>query len=240
MAYKAVCFDIDGTLYPVRTMNSRLLRLGLRHPLFNMRYRRGRKELRRHQVSYRLDIPFRWREAMVIASGTGEEPDSFREEDFRKTYDRLDRWVYGPMERLYGSTETFDGVRRTFQKIHDNGLKIGVFTDFPLFSKLQGMGLADLVDFAASSDDVGFLKPDAHCFSHLLYNLKLGPKDVLYVGDSYSKDIAGASGAGIDAVLVNVAPSHMEDAASRYPLAKAVFSTWDGFDRWLTAGMEDD
>ena len=240
MAYKAVCFDIDGTLYPARTMNSRLFRLGLRHPLFNLRYRRSRKELRRHQASYRLDIPFRWREAMVISSGTGVEPASFNEADYRKTYDRLDRYVYGPMERLYGKTETFDGVRKTFRKIHDNGLKIGVFTDFPLFSKLQGMGLADLVDFAASSDDVGFLKPDAHCFTYLLYNLKLGPKDVLYVGDSYSKDIAGASGAGIDAVLVNVAPSHVEDAATLYPMARAVFSTWDGFDRWLTAEMEDD
>lgn len=240
MAYKAVCFDIDGTLYPVRTMNSRLFRLGLRHPLFNLRYRRSRKELRRHQASYKLDIPFRWREAMVISNGSGVEPEAFSKEDYRKTYDRLDRYVYGPMERLYEKTVPFDGVRRTFEKIKDNGLKIGVFTDFPLFSKLQSMGLADLVDFAASSDDVGFLKPDAHCFGYLLYNLKLGPKDVLYVGDSYSKDIAGASGAGIDAVLVNVAPPHLKDAATLYPQARAVFSTWDGFDRWLTAEMEDD
>ena len=240
MAYKAVCFDIDGTLYPVRTMNRRLLRLGIRHPLFNMRYRRGRKEIRRHQGTWSQDIPFRWREAMVVGSGTGMETRPFREDDFRKTYDRLRNWVYGPMERLYARTVPFDGVRRTFEKIRDNGLKIGVFTDFPLFSKLQGMGLADLVDYAASSDDTGFLKPDAHCFACLLYNLKMGPKDVLYVGDSYSKDIAGASGAGIDAVLVNVAPSRMKDAATLYPLAKAVFSTWDGFDRWLTAEMEDD
>ena len=239
MAYKAVCFDIDGTLYPVRTMKGRLMRIGFRHPLFNMRYRRTRKQLRRHQGTYRLDIPFRLREAMVLGRGTGAEPESFDGAVFRREHDRLQRWVYGPMQRLYGRTVPFDGVRRTFEKIKDNGLKIGVFTDFPLFSKLEGMGLADLVDFAASSDDVGFLKPDAHCFEYLLYNLKLGPHDVLYVGDSYSKDVAGASGAGIDAVLVNVAPSHMKDAATRYPLARAVFSTWDGFDRWLTAEMEE-
>ena len=241
MAYKAICFDIDGTLYPAGIMKRRLALMGLAHPLFNLKYRRNRKQLRLHQKDYVMDIPFRWREAMTIQSGTGAEPESgFREEDYRETYDSLQRKVYGPMERLYVSTEAFPGVRRIFQKIHDKGLKIGVFTDFPLFSKLQGMNLADLVDFAASSDDVGFLKPDSHCFEYLLYNLKMGAEDVLYVGDSYEKDIKGAAGAGIDAVLVNVKGSAMRDGAAKYPLAKAVFSRWDDFDLWLTAAMEDD
>ncbi|MDT3390218.1 MAG: HAD family hydrolase [bacterium] len=185
MAYKAICFDIDGTLYPAAVMNRRLARIGLAHPLFNLKYRRNRKQLRLHQKDYSKSIPFRWREAMTIQNGTGAEPESgFREDDYRTTYGKLQEKVYGPMERLYKSTQAFSGVRRTFEKIHDNGLKIGVFTDFPLFSKLQSMDLADLVDFAASSDDVGFLKPDAHCFEYLLYNLKLGAEDVLYVGDS--------------------------------------------------------
>ena len=241
MAYKAICFDIDGTLYPAAVMNRRLARIGLAHPLFNLKYRRNRKQLRLHQKDYSKSIPFRWREAMTIQRGTGAEPESgFREDDYRVTYGKLQKKVYGPMERLYASTRAFPGVRRTFEKIHGNGLKIGVFTDFPLFSKLQSMNLADLVDFSASSDDVGFLKPDAHCFEYLLYNLKLGAEDVLYVGDSYEKDIKGAAGAGIDAVLVNVKPSDMRNRNSRYPLAKAVFSRWDDFDLWLTAVMEDD
>ena len=241
MRYKAICFDIDGTLYPASLMKRRLMALWARHPAFSVRYNRERREFRRCQADFRQSIPFRWREAMIIRNASGEEPKKkFSEADYRATYDRLQKYIYAPMQKLYERTKPFDGVVSTFSKIKNNGLKIGVFTDFPLFSKLQGMGLADLVDFAASSDDTGFLKPDAHCFGYLLYNLKLGPKDVLYVGDSYSKDIAGASGAGIDAVLVNVAPSHLEDAATLYPQARAVFSTWDGFDRWLTAEMEDD
>ena len=241
MAYKAICFDIDGTLYPARIMKWRLVRIGLAHPLFNLKYRKNRKQLRLHQKDFRQNVPLRWREAMVIQNATGAEPEkAFDEKDYRGTYEKLQRLVYGPMERMYRKTEPFDGVRRTFEKIHDNGLKIGVFTDFPLFSKLEGMDLADLVDFAASSDDLGFLKPDAHCFEYLLYNLKMGAEDVLYVGDSYEKDITGAAGAGIDAVLVNVKGSLVKDAASRYPLAKAVFCSWDDFDMWLTAVMEDD
>ena len=241
MAYKAVCFDIDGTLYPISVMNRRLLRIALAHPLFNLRYRKNRKQIRLHQKNYSKAISFRWREAMVIQNGTGKEPDvSFEEKDFKVTYDRLQKWVYKPMEKLYQSTEAFNGVHETFEKIHAKGLIIGVFTDFPLLSKLKGMGLDDLVDFAASSDDVGFLKPDAHCFEYLLYNLKMDAKDVLYVGDSYTKDIEGASAAGLDSVLVNVRPAEADDAPRFFPLAKAVFKNWNDFDNWLTAKMEDE
>ncbi len=240
MAYKAVCFDIDGTLYPVKVMNSRILRISIKHPILGMKYRKNRKEFRRCQASFKQKVPFTWREAMIMQNGTGEEPsEAFEESTYRRTYDKLVKLVYAPMERLYRTTRTYDGVRKTFQRIKDHGLKIGVFTDFPLFEKLKGMNLDDLVDFAASSDDVGYLKPDTHCFEYLLYNLKMGPKDVLYVGDSYDKDIKGAMAAGVDAVLVNVKDPEKTDLTGRSPLAKAVFRTWKEFDTWLTAIMED-
>ena len=244
MKYKAICFDIDGTLYPIRVMNRRIFRLSVVHPGFGMQYRKARREFRKHQGSFRKEIPFRWREAAIIQTGSGEEPEmEFSEDAFRerygKTYDRLDRWAYRKMDRQYERTKTFEGVAKTFEKIRNNGLKVGVFTDFPLLRKLEGMNLASLVDFAASSDDAGFLKPDTHCFEYLLYNLKMDPQDVLYVGDSYEKDIVGANAASIDAVLVNVMGLKAGDAEARYPLAKAVFATWDEFDKWLTAELED-
>lgn len=240
MRYKAICFDIDGTLYPASLMKRRLMSLWARHPAFSVRYNRERREFRRCQADFRQSIPFRWREAMIIRNASGEEPKKkFSEADYRATYDRLQRYIYAPMQKLYERTKPFDGVVSTFSKIKNNGLKIGVFTDFPLFKKLESMGLDEYVDFSASSDDVGFLKPDAHCFEYLLYNLKMEQSDVLYVGDSYSKDIMGAHNAGLDAVLVNVKPSELRNAEKTFPLAKAVFSNWKEFDAWLASGMED-
>ena len=211
-----------------------------RHPVFLLRYSRERREFRRCQADFRQEIPFRWREAMIIHNASGKEPETdFSEAGYKSTYERLRKYVYGPMQGLYEKTDPFDGVRSTFRSIRNNGLKIGVFSDFPLFHKLESMGLAEYVDFSASSDDVGFLKPDAHCFEYLLYNLKMERSDVLYVGDSYSKDIAGARNAGLDAVLVNVKPSGLRNAGRTFPLAKAVFGTWKDFDAWLASGMED-
>ena len=240
MPYKAVCFDIDGTLYSPRTMHRRLVRLYLRHPLFCRRYNRERAEFRKHQATFRQEIPLRWREAMILGTKSGKEPEGpFSKEDFRGEYEKLDRCFYAPMGRMYEKTKAIDGVRETFLKIRAKGLKIGVFTDWPLYSKLQSLGLADLVDFSCSSDDTGFLKPDTHCFEYLLYNLNVRPEDVLYVGDSYVKDVAGAAGAGMDGVLVNVGRSDLKDCTSRYPLAKAVFSDWKDFDCWLSARLEE-
>ena len=227
MRYKAVCFDIDGTLYPISVMNRRLFALSVAHPIFASRYMRGRKKFRRLQHGFEGNVRFRQREAMVI-EGISDSGAS----GWEKTGERLEKWFYRPMERLYRKTGAFDGVRETFLFLRKKGVKVGVFSDFPLFSKLEGMNLADLVDFAASSDDVGFLKPDGHCFEYLLYNLKMDASDVLYVGDSYEKDIVGASGAGMDAVLISA-------QGGDYPLAKAVFRTWKEFDAWLSAGMED-
>ncbi len=240
MRYKAICFDIDGTLYPASVMKRRLFSIWLAHPLLSIRYNRARKAFRLCQASFRQKIPFRWREAMVIQNESGEEPQRpFSRLEYSKTFEKVQKRIYAPMQRLYRSTRPFDGVRGTFERIRKGNLKIGVFTDFPLFNKLQSMGISDLVDFSASSDDIGFLKPDTHCFEYLLYNLKMEPKDVLYVGDSYRKDIEGASKVGMDAVLVNVGKSGLQDAKTRYPLAKAVFCGWREFDTWLATGMED-
>ena len=38
MRYKAICFDIDGTLYPASLMKRRLMALWARHPAFSVRY----------------------------------------------------------------------------------------------------------------------------------------------------------------------------------------------------------
>lgn len=234
MGYKAVCFDIDGTLYPAKVMNRRLLALGLRHPVFSLKYNRMRRLYRSVQDGFASDPllrdkPLMVREAFVMQKNLG----MYRNRDIGFVEERLESWIYGPMERLYARTVPYDGVVQTFKAIKDKGLLVGVFSDFPLFGKLESMGLSQYVDHASSSEDVGYLKPSVHCFEHLLYNMNLKPCDVLYVGDSYAKDVVGARNAGLDAVLVNA-----KGSSDDYPLACGVFGSWAGFDGWLSGRLE--
>ena len=239
MKYKAICFDIDGTLYPKSVMNRRLLALGLCHPFFSLKYNKMRKQVRKCQEALEGDLMSKEATIMCKNGVIDENQDikmleaNITKEELQLSKEHLSKWIYLPMERLYKRTKPYDGVVETFKKIKTKGLKIGVFSDFPLFKKLESMGLSSYVDFAASSEDIGFLKPSIHCFEYLLYNIGLDCKEVLYVGDSYDKDIVGAHRAGLDAVLVNVKGSKKE-----YPLACEVFESWKGFDNWLFEQME--
>lgn len=186
MKYKAVCFDVDGTLYPPREMHKRLFKIWVLHPVFVLRYIKMRKVLRKRQDDFEDSMTLRQREASIL--GCSEE--------------KLNKCFYNPLKREYEKIEPFDGIRETFLWLKENEIKIGVFSDFPLFDKLFLLGISDLVDVGLCSDDVGFLKPSVHPFENLLYKLEVEPSQMLYVGDEPKKDMSGAAEAGVDSYLV--------------------------------------
>ncbi|MCF0238609.1 MAG: HAD family hydrolase [Sphaerochaetaceae bacterium] len=236
MTYKAICFDVDGTLYPKRVMNRKLFLLWLRHPLFTLKYNRMRKTFRLNQHSFEQELSLKDREAAIILTGYAKESPAFIErlrknKDFLETRENLDLYLYKPMEAVYKRLKPCNGVKEAFIKIKEKGLKIGVFSDFPLFNKIEAMKLDDFVDCKISSLDVGFLKPHNQCLCSLLYNMGLKPSEVLYVGDSPSKDIAGAVKAGLDGVLVNWKGKKPEGA-------KGAFKNWHEFSKWLDEALK--
>lgn len=237
MKYKAICFDIDGTLYPPAELTKRFGKVIARHPLYMKRYDSMRRHIRRDQAGFQKDIPLRDRETEVYYVGVTSENVAVQLKDdpnFLKAKERLERIMYRPLAKAYTTIQPWEGTRDTLTRLKDHGLKLGAFTDWPLGQKLERLGLSDLFDVATDSDEVGFLKPDPHCLEYLLYNLKLEPSEVLYVGDSYVKDVAGARAAGVDGVLINA-----NDVGKDLPLALKVFADWKGFDAWISELLEE-
>jgi putative hydrolase of the HAD superfamily len=68
---------------------------------------------------------------------------------------------------------------------------------------LTSLGLAPHLDFVVDSFVVGLEKPDARIFQLAVARAGLEPSQAVYVGDLYSVDVAGARGAGLDAVLID-------------------------------------
>jgi HAD superfamily hydrolase (TIGR01509 family) len=58
--------------------------------------------------------------------------------------------------------------------------------------------------FLVTSEEVGVEKPDSLIFNYALQKFDLDPKEVIMIGDSYEKDIIGASRVGIRAFLINI------------------------------------
>jgi putative hydrolase of the HAD superfamily len=68
---------------------------------------------------------------------------------------------------------------------------------------LTSLGLGAHLDFVIDSFVVGVEKPDARIFRLALARAGLEPSQAVYVGDLYSVDVAGARGAGLEAVLID-------------------------------------
>ena len=233
MKYKAVCFDIDGTLYPASFMNRNIGFMSFMHPVLALRYKKTRAKIREIQDcgdAFFDCMTFNEKEAFAYCEVTGNKTD------IKDAREYLDRTYYKYLSRIYSRLPYQEETVKTFEYIKSKGLLIGIFSDWPLYSKLERIGVKDLCDATGCSVTDGYLKPSVHAFEKLLYNLKIDGSDVLYVGDSYSKDIEGAVKAGMDGVLIGEDP----DRACNFPKACAVVENWKEFDLWLRRAFREE
>ena len=89
--------------------------------------------------------------------------------------------------------------------LRDRGLKLGLVSNafdpgWLLREDLERMGLAERLDAAVFSSEVGKRKPDPLIFERALGSLGVEPPDALFVGDSRYADVLGAKRLGMPAV----------------------------------------
>ncbi len=233
---KAICFDIDGTLYPKSRLNRHLVSLSLPSPLLAYRYSRFRAEVRHQDATVTIPATqqgFRRRQASSILEAMGRQVD---EHSVATMCSRIQRQFYDSWENPGLRLTPYPRVREAFMCVKRLGFSIGVLSDFPIGRKLELLGVADLVDCALCSEDSGYLKPHRAPFELLCNRLGLPQREVLYLGDSYTKDVVGAVHAGMQACLI--VPSarsagSRKRAERRFPLASAVFSDYHELILWL-------
>jgi putative hydrolase of the HAD superfamily len=69
--------------------------------------------------------------------------------------------------------------------------------------KLMGTGLAERFDPLVVSGDLGIGKPEPAIFLHALAQAGAAPSEAIMVGDSWHRDVLGATAAGLRAVWIN-------------------------------------
>jgi len=94
--------------------------------------------------------------------------------------------------------------------------------DVSLHERLAETGLAELVDGAVTSAEVGAAKPDPVIFAPALVLAGVGAGEAWHVGDSVAADVEGALAAGIRPVLV------ARGAAPLAPPGVPVLASLDG------------
>ncbi|MBW4083080.1 HAD family hydrolase [Paenibacillus sp. S150] len=206
---RSIFFDVDDTLYSQFDLTCNALRAVLAFPegfAFRDAYRRI------GYYSEKLSAEGN----LLQASPQGERAAQMREERFIRGL--ADFGVQASCEqgaqiqkeytRLQGEMRINEGAGELLASLIGCGIIVGIITngnEEHQRSKLQTLGLSRYVpeERTVISGKAGFMKPDPRIFR--LANECTGTKaeESLYIGDSWSKDIAGASAAGWQAIWFN-------------------------------------
>jgi HAD superfamily hydrolase (TIGR01549 family) len=100
-----------------------------------------------------------------------------------------------------------EGLQEMLRRLRDRGLKIGIVCDVGLTPSpvlrdhLEERGLLRYFDGWAFSDEVGYYKPRAEPFRHVLAALGVDdPATAVHTGDNRRTDVAGARAMGMTSV----------------------------------------
>jgi putative hydrolase of the HAD superfamily len=102
-----------------------------------------------------------------------------------------ERFIDASLAQLTASGRLLARLRRRY--------RLGLVSNF--YGNLEDVcaeaGIAGLFDVMVDSTRVGVTKPDARIFRHALDALGAAPSEATFVGDSPSRDMAGARGVGM-------------------------------------------
>ena len=114
----------------------------------------------------------------------------------------------------------WDTVRPgTAEQLRDIGTRypIAVISnaDGKIEDVLRRCGIAHCFRTITDSGLVGYEKPHPEIFRQALKSMNAAPEDSLYVGDVYSVDYLGATGAGMQAVLMDIPGAYRDKGVPR-------------------------
>jgi putative hydrolase of the HAD superfamily len=205
MRFDAVAFDLDGTLYASPGLYAKAFLGMLNKTRSFLAFSAARRKMRvlggdeAYRKTARADGPsFRAKEAELVAASlriSPEEAAILIERDF----------VHG-IEELFAKVKPYKGVLPALDSLASAGLRLALLSDLPPARKLELLGLSGRFEPALCSEDSGFLKPAPEPFAMLASRLALPPERILYVGNSPSIDVMGASGFGMATAIVSRRP----------------------------------
>jgi HAD superfamily hydrolase (TIGR01549 family) len=118
--------------------------------------------------------------------------------------DRAERLLFAPDRgRLL-----YPGAREVLEDLRGRGLRIGLISNWSshwiVTEIVTGAGIREYFAPLVSSASFGWVKPHPSIFRHVLDVWNLDPGEAVMVGDTLETDIAGASGAGMRSILVEL------------------------------------
>ena len=100
--------------------------------------------------------------------------------------------------------ERYIKVLKEIAQTHRLGIISDIWSDSKLFfQKFKQAGIIDLFDIILFSSDLGIIKPSPLIFKKAIDHFAIDASRIVYIGDSFRRDVQGAKNIGISAIWIN-------------------------------------
>lgn len=200
---KLVVFDIDGTLYPNFVMYLWMFPSFLLNPKLSIAFFKVRKEIRKLDLEGCEYKDFYEKQAELIAPKI-KSINSWAKKD-------IEKYLYKVWKNSAAIIKPLPNLKKFLNILKEKKIKIYALSDLPVENKLKYLGVEQYFEKSFCAESVGKLKPHKAPFEKLIKESGLKPDEILYIGNSFSKDIEGAKGAKLLTAYITNKPSSKSD-----------------------------
>jgi HAD superfamily hydrolase (TIGR01662 family) len=213
-----IFFDVGNTLlFPNRARMLAPISAD-RHPTlesWQALERRTKHEFDQGLMEGRVDRGFWWTFHTYLLQQLNSEDEAVRDTLVENTQNSAN-WD----QILPGTRDALERLRQQY------AIAVISNADGKIDAVLQRCGIVDCFASITDSGKVGHEKPHPAIFEAALREMKADPAQSLYVGDVYSVDYVGATNAGMQAVLFDVAGAYRDQ---EFPRVESLA----GLEQWL-------
>jgi len=207
--YKAIFFDLDGTLRHTVPLGADVYREKASEFGFSISDEQHREtgrwehyywahstDLRKDSKKFEGDDEAFWRNyATLRLEKMGASPQEI--ERLRPQLRRYFREEYAPKDWVPPE------LHQILPALRAAGYTLAVLSNrrSPFRDEMDKLLLTDYFDAVMAAGEIGSWKPNPKFFTPLLERFELAPKETLYIGDNYFADVVGARNAGLSPVL---------------------------------------
>lgn len=196
--FRAVIFDVDGTLYNQRSLRSKMalemlaflfLKPSHMKELIIVREFRKLREkfVQREEVSL-LEAQYRWVSVSLNI-------------DHCIVKSVVDNWILvRPLKHLISCRPP--GLFELFERIKRKEIKLGVFSDHPPEEKLSALKLEADLSACALDAEINRFKPNPAGLLHLCDKFGVAPSETLHIGDREDRDHLAARSCGAHSIIL--------------------------------------
>ncbi len=195
MPIKAVLFDLDQTLIDFIKMKVEACRSAIKAMInagLKIDEKTGLKKLMKtyFKVGIESDIAF----TKFLEEQTGEVNEEI-----------LQAGIEAYLKRKSDFLKPYPSVLETLEMLKSKKIKLGIITDAKrekAMQRLEAMNISHFFDIIITFEDTGEKKPSKKPFELAMQILNLKPEEILFVGDSFKRDIVPARKLGMKTLRI--------------------------------------